>query len=205
MLLTRRELPILIVNLVYITVFTAVTVRELNFEFMLYVGVILIAAGWILWKQRTLRFDRSILWGLTIWGMLHLSGGNIPVGEGVLYGVELIPLVPRYHILRYDQVVHVFGFGLATLVCHHLLRPHLRTGITRWGTLSFLIVLMSSGFGALNEMIEFAVVLIVPETGVGGYDNTMLDLVFNLIGGILAVSWLALRRRRESAAQVCTG
>jgi hypothetical protein len=34
----------------------------------------------------------------------------------------------------------------------------------------------------------------MPETGVGGYDNTMQDLVFNLFGGIAAVLWLTWRR-----------
>jgi len=44
-------------------------------------------------------------------------------------------------------------------------------------------------------------VQIVPETGVGGYENTMLDIVFNLLGGILAVTWLAWSGRIPSPAQ----
>lgn len=199
MLLTKRELPVLIVNLIYVPIFAVIALRGANYEFLLYVAVILIVGGWILWKQRKVRFDQTILWGLTIWGLLHMAGGNLRVGDGVLYGVALIPLVPRFDILRYDQLVHVFGFGVATLVCHHLLRPYLRERIDRWGTLSFLIVLMGSGFGAVNEIIEFIAVLAMPETGVGGYENTLLDLVFNLIGGILAVFWLACQRKRDAA------
>ena len=42
------------------------------------------------------------------------------------------------------------------------------------------------GFGALNEMIEFIATLTIPETNVGGYNNTGWDLVFNLIGCALA-------------------
>ena len=152
-------------------------------------------------KQRQIRFDRSILWGLTVWGLLHMAGGNLRVGNGVLYGLTLIPLVPRFDIVRYDQLVHTFGFGVATLIGHHLLRPYLREGIDRWGTLSFLIVLMGAGFGALNEIVEFIAVVAMPETGVGGYENTLLDLVFNLIGGILAVVWLTCQRKRAAAAR----
>ena len=37
----------------------------------------------------------------------------------------------------------------------------------------------------------------MPETGVGGYHNTMLDLCFNLLGGILAVTWLTWQGRRS--------
>ena len=195
MLLTKRELPVLVVNLIYIPAFMAVAWRRANYEFLLYAGVVVLVAAVILWQQQKIRFDRTILWGLTIWGVLHMAGGNLHVGDEVLYALQLVALAPELDILRYDQVVHTFGFGVATLVCHHLLRPHLRTGIEHWGILSFLIILMGSGFGALNEIVEFIAVLGVPETGVGGYENTMLDLVFNLLGGILAVIWLAWRRQ----------
>ena len=43
------------------------------------------------------------------------------------------------------------------------------------------------GGGAINELIEFGTVLALPETGVGGYDNTMMDFVFNLLGAQQAV------------------
>ncbi|MFY7874520.1 MAG: hypothetical protein ACOVQM_03685, partial [Pirellula sp.] len=42
------------------------------------------------------------------------------------------------------------------------------------------------GFGALNEVIEFIAVLTIPNTNVGGYENTGWDLVFNLIGCLTA-------------------
>lgn len=194
MLLTRRELPVLIVNLVYIPIFTIIALRRTNYEFLLYVGVILIVATWIIWKQQKVRFDLPILWGLTVWGILHMAGGNIRVGGEVLYSLQLAPLIPRFHVLRYDQLVHAFGFGVATLVCYHVLRSYLRTDITRWGALSLLVLLMGAGVGVVNEIIEFIAVVVMPETGVGGYENTMLDLVFNLIGGIGAVLLITWRR-----------
>lgn len=194
MLLTKRELPILVVNLIYIPIFTIIALGRTNYEFLLYVGVILVVAAWILWKQRRVRFDLPILWGLTAWGVLHMAGGNIRVGDGVLYSLQLAPLIPRYHILRYDQLVHTFGFGVATLVCYHVLRSYLRRDITHWGALSLLVLLMGSGVGAVNEIIEFIAVVVMPETGVGGYENTMLDLVFNLIGGVGAVIWITWQR-----------
>ena len=194
MLLNRREIPVLIVNLLYVPAFTIIALRDLNFEFLLYVGVVLLVGALVVWKQRSVRFDLPILWGLTIWGLLHMAGGNILAGDDVLYGLQLIPVV-----LRYDQLVHAFGFGTATLVCHHLLKPYLREGIDRWRTLAVLIVLMGCGLGAVNEIIEFIAVKTVPETHVGGYDNTLWDLIFNLIGGLLAVGWLALRRARQAA------
>lgn len=199
MTLTRREIHILIVNLIYIPIFAIVAMQKLNFEFLLYVGVVILALGFIVAKQHKVKLEPMILWGLTIWGFMHLSGGNIRVGGEVLYELILVPLVPHYNILRYDQVVHVLGFCMATLVCHHLLKPYLRTDITKWRTLCLLIVLMGSGVGAFNEIIEFIAQETVPETHVGGYTNTMLDLIANLTGGLLAVTWLALKRRSAVA------
>jgi putative membrane protein len=48
------------------------------------------------------------------------------------------------------------------------------------------------GLGALNEIVEFAAVVASPSTGVGGYYNTALDLVFNGLGATLAVIGAAL-------------
>ena len=188
-----------IINLIYIPVFTIIALRDLNFEFVLYIGVVIFVGALVVWKQRKVRFDLTILWGLTIWGLLHMAGGNIQVGDDVLYGLQLIPIV-----LRYDQLVHAFGFGTATLVCHHLLQTYLREGIDRWRTLSVLIVLMGCGLGAINEIIEFIAVKTIKDTHVGGYDNTLWDLIFNLIGGVFAVGWLTVRkqrRRRRGARQ----
>ncbi len=43
------------------------------------------------------------------------------------------------------------------------------------------------GFGAFNEIIELLAVLLFDATQqVGGYLNNALDLVFNLIGSIIA-------------------
>ena len=42
-------------------------------------------------------------------------------------------------------------------------------------------ILAAMGFGMLNKMIEFSTVLMVPDTNVGGYYNTALDLVSNSI------------------------
>ncbi len=161
----------------------------------MYAAVVMAAALWILWKQRSVKFDLLILWGLSLWGLLHMVGGNIRIEGEVIYGAEVIRIFPRFHILRYDQIVHLLGFGVATLMCHHLLRPYLRESFESWWPLAMLVILMGSGLGAINEIIEFIAVETIPETGVGGYQNTLLDLCFNLLGGILAVLWLIVRRK----------
>jgi hypothetical protein len=195
MLVTRRERPIVVFNVLYVVCFSVIALGRHNYEFVLYTGVVIALAAWILLKQRTVQFDLVILWGLSLWGLLHMAGGNIRVGGGVLYSVHLVPVY-----LRYDQFVHAFGFGTATLVCYHLLCPYLRPTIERRRMLMVLVVLMGCGVGALNEIVEFIAVKTVPETNVGGYDNTLWDLVFNLIGATIAAAWISRRRSFASKA-----
>jgi len=106
--MNRRDLPVILFSAAYMAVFVALSLTRQNYEFILYALVVVVIAAWIVNKQRTVRFDRSILWGLSLWGLLHMAGGNLRVGDGVLYNVQLIPVV-----LRYDQFVHAFGFAFA--------------------------------------------------------------------------------------------
>ena len=41
-------------------------------------------------------------------------------------------------------------------------------------------------------MIEFAAVVVLGDTGVGGYVNNALDLVFNALGAVTAMAILAI-------------
>ena len=53
------------------------------------------------------------------------------------------------------------------------------------------------GVGAFNEIIEFFATVIIPETGVGGYENTSLDLISNLIGAIIAMSYIKIKEKNK--------
>ena len=51
-----------------------------------------------------------------------------------------------------------------------------------------IIILAGSSIGAINEIIEFSTVILFDAGhAVGGYYNTLLDLVFNFVGAIVAV------------------
>lgn len=192
-MLTRGEKLVALVNLAYVSVFGAVAISRGNYEFVMYAGVILFFLTLILYHQRRVQFDMVILGGLTVWGLSHMSGGLIRVGSDVLYNLQLVPVV-----LRYDQLAHFLGFGVATLACFHLLKPHLRpTGHKL--ALAVLVAMMGCGLGAMNEIVEFIAVLALDETNVGGYDNTLWDLVFNLFGAATAVVWLNARGELEGA------
>jgi hypothetical protein len=49
-------------------------------------------------------------------------------------------------------------------------------------------------------VVEFAATRLLPETNVGGYDNTGWDLVANLVGTLAAVAVVRLVRPRGSGA-----
>ncbi|MEA3366186.1 MAG: hypothetical protein U9Q79_11160, partial [Candidatus Hydrogenedentes bacterium] len=78
-------------------------------------------------------------------------------------------------------------FGVSTLVMYHLLCPLLRPDVRHWTAFYIVVAMAGLGVGGLNEIIEFIATVLVPETGVGGYENTALDLVADSIGAILAV------------------
>ncbi|MFO8008719.1 MAG: DUF2238 domain-containing protein [Candidatus Brocadiia bacterium] len=197
MRIQRNEWPILCANVLYIVGFGTLAATRANYEFVIYgLGIVGLFAL-IFFYQRRVEFTPFTLWALTLWGCLHMAGGNLFPRGIRLYDVILVGLIPKHSILKYDQFVHLVGFAAATLVGYHLLRAHLRPGRHRWLALSMLIALVGMGFGALNEVVEFFVVLTVPESGVGGYANTGFDLVFNMLGALLAVGFIHLQRLRQ--------
>lgn len=201
MQLTGAELGVLAFMALYVPAFTWVALRRSNYEFLLYVLVIIALTALVAWRQSRVHIPPALLLALAVWGLMHMAGGLVPVGDTVLYGVVLVDLWPRFSVLRYDQLVHFYGFGVATLVACHLLAPHLAATPRRGFGFWMLIALMGCGLGAINEMVEFVAVVLLPSTGVGGYENTMLDLVFNCFGATVAVVWLSCRERRKDGTR----
>jgi len=56
-----------------------------------------------------------------------------------------------------------------------------------------VVVLGGTGLGAVNELVEFLISRVVAESKVGGYENTGLDLVANVVGCLAAALWAATR------------
>ncbi len=163
-----------------------------NREFLVYVAIMLLLIG-LVWKMhRMVVLSSAALWCLSVWGCAHMAGGllTVPVHwpvnveTPVLYNLWLIP-----GWLKYDQLVHAYGFGITTWVCWQGVRSVIlkHTGHAA-PTLGLMILVGAAGmgFGALNEVIEFGATLLLPETNVGGYVNTSLDMVANLIGAMVA-------------------
>lgn len=194
--LAPKHWLLLIVNLAYIVPFTVYYVANGQGEFIWYVLVLFLFFGLIVGTLHKSKFPLSILLGLSAWSFLHMAGGSIPVADGVLYAMPIVELfsVGDTYVLKYDQVIHAFGFFVSTLVMHHLLVGQVRPGYNK-ALLLFAAGCAGMGLGALNEVVEFGVVLTVPDNGVGGYFNTALDLVFNMLGAALAMVMIVLRRK----------
>jgi putative membrane protein len=190
MKIKKAHLAILLINVIYLVIFTFLYSARKNYEFLMYVGTVAIFVTLIGLMHLRFDFPVGVLSGLTAWGLLHMLGGYVTVSGQVLYAYQLIP-----NFLRFDQLVHMFGFGCATLFSYYVLKPNLADRVN-WVAVSILLVLIGMGLGALNEIIEFVAVLSFPQTGVGGYDNTMWDMLFNTVGAVLAVVYIGLRRAK---------
>lgn len=175
-----------------------------NGEFLFYIAVMLVLIAAVWFVHRHVNLAMATLWALSAWGLAHMAGGLVVVPDGwpvsnesaVLYTLWLIP-----ERLKYDQIIHAYGFGVTTWVCWQGLRAALSARGKNVKPTFGLMVLSAAaglGFGALNEVVEFFAVLLVPETNVGGYINTGWDLVANSVGAVGAASliWNAGRRSR---------
>ena len=182
-----RDVTLFTVAYLLIATFFSLTTN--NWEFVLYVAVVLIFGGVVFKIHRHAKLPKELLWCLSIWGLLHMVGGLVYVPESwsvsvgfkhVMYNVWVIP-----YYLKYDHIVHMYGFGVATLVCWQAVRSLLKNSVPTNGVL-ILCVIASMGLGSINEMVEFFAKIFIPFTNVGGYNNTMWDLVSNTVGSIFA-------------------
>ena len=185
----------------YLVAFSAWFFSIGNNEFIIYIVTMLALMALVGSTLRVGEYPAAMLWALALWGLLHCAGGGVPVGDKVLYATQLIPLVgdgtSEMTLLKYDQLVHALGFGITAWVLWHVLTRHYPATRNTWTAYTFP-ALASMGLGAVNEIIEFSAVVIVQDTGVGGYVNTALDLCFNGAGAVIAVLVIAATQRARA-------
>lgn len=195
-----RLLPLALFTVAYMAAAIAVSVVAGNGEFVFYIVVMLVLVGVVVLVHRRVTLTSGLLWALSVWGLLHMAGGLMPLPEGWPYDGEHAVLYSWWLVpgrLKYDQMVHAYGFGVTTLVCWHVLHSCLRDlqGRRPAPTVGLLLLCVAAGcgFGAMNEVVEFAATLMLPSTNVGGYENTGWDLVANLAGSVMAALMVRLR------------
>ena len=187
----RPQAAVVAFTLAYLLPFAARCLLGGDREFLLYLAVMLLLVPAVAAVHAAVGLHVAALWGLSLWGLAHLAGGLVRVpeswphdGAAVLYNWWLVP-----GRLKYDQVVHFLGFGLSTWICWQGLAAALRRrGCDPRPSAGLLAVaaLAGMGLGAVNEIVEFVAVLMIPDTNVGGYVNTGWDLVANAAGAVAA-------------------
>lgn len=176
------------VNIFLLAIFTLWFIYIGNYEFIGYI----VSIGFIIWlvyyTDKKFNYLPLAMWGLSLWLFLHLAGGAFIFGGVKLYGIVLIKIIGApYYLLKYDQVVHLYCYFIVTLFVYSIVQKITNEKSMKITSL-VIVILASIGIGALNEIIEFAMVIFAnASVDVGSYTNNALDLVFNLIGAITSI------------------
>ena len=197
-MIKKSEWVLILFNLLYIVAFTIYYVAKQNYEFMVYIGVLVLLFALVFAIQRRVKFPLLILWMLSVWGLLHMLGGGVHLADGtVLYRwipIELYQGVDsEFVLLKFDQILHFYIYFVMSFVLAHLVRNKMRGMKPIYA--GIFVALASMGLSVINELIEFGAVLFLGKTGVGGYYNTLLDLLFNTLGAVVGAWASSLRTR----------
>lgn len=193
------KLSLYIFTALYLAIGGVYFLRDFNHEFVIYVAVIIAIFGGVLATLRHTKFPTWMLWLLSFWGLLHVLGGAIETRDGVLFAYKIYPFIDLggdFYILKYDQVVHGYLYGVVGVLAYHALRVPFGVTASALGV-GLAAVLISVGISSLNEIMEFLIAVNLERNGVGGYENAMLDFIFNLSGAIIAVVLYAQIERRK--------
>lgn len=194
----RTNWLILLFTIVYTVVAGIYFINIGNLEFLWYVGILVLLIFFMIFLHKKFKFSSGVLFASSLWGLLHMLGGGLRVGGEILYAKVLINLydggIPGMQLLKYDQFMHFYTYIVVTFILFYVIKDYFKKGADLRFVFTFL-VLMSIGIGAINEIVEFIPVVFFENTGVGGYHNTLLDLVFNTLGAIVGAFLLNWKRK----------
>jgi hypothetical protein len=185
--ITAGKRPLLFFTLCFLFAMAVVAFNNRNWEFLYYTAIVSTLLLVVVFYHKTLYLTKTIMAGLLLVAVLHILGGNVNIGGTRLYDFWILG-----YWFRYDNLVHFIGSFVATFIAYNILQPHLDMALKRnWVLLSIILVLMASGIGAVNEILELgAVIMLGASQQVGGYMNNAFDLVWNFLGSAAAVFFL---------------
>ena len=175
----------------YLLFFAIITFLRKNYEFLYYGGIVFIIFLLLVIYHKRLQLSFSNLLGLSIIQLIHMLGGNIYIHEVRLYDIWIIQ-----NFFRYDNLVHFVATFILAIVIYDMIKHYLHEKMHYNKIVLFLfIVLIVSGIGAVNEVMELgAVVWFNAAQRVGDYFNNALDLLFNLLGASFGAIYILNRR-----------
>lgn len=183
----RFEKFIVYFTLGYTALFTVISLVGLNVEFIYYTVVMGVSMSTILAIHKRIKFYPVVLMSLSALGLFHLMGGNLYLGDVRLYDFYFID-----GVFKYDNFMHSVGSAIMVMVSYALLQPAIADEFyDRRIYFGIILSLVGMGLGTINEIIEFIGVLLFDiQQQVGGYDNTLLDLIYNMVGSIVMATIL---------------
>jgi len=169
---------------------TLLTIIFQNYEFLLYAITVTILAVIIYKTDKYFKFNQLGLWLFNVWLVLHILGG-FAFYQGVrFYDLVLLNLIgDPYYILKYDQFVHFFCYVVMSILMWSVVQKIAKKNASSM-VVCVVTILAASSIGAINEIIEFLAVVGLGTDGVGGYTNTAIDLVANLLGAIAGTLYM---------------
>ncbi|MBS3155346.1 DUF2238 domain-containing protein [Candidatus Woesearchaeota archaeon] len=179
---------------IYAVAFIILSFIDNNLEFLFYSFIMFILTVIVVLYHKHIRLTSSLIIGLILISVLHTFGGHVFIHGTRLYDFYLIN-----GIFRYDNLVHFIGYYVTTLIAYNLLFPYLDDRIkTNTVYLSLLLIFITIGIGAVNEIFELLAVLFLNAgLRVGDYFNNALDLVFNLLGSSAACFYLMYHYKKH--------
>ena len=179
-------------------VLTLFTLILQNYEFLLYAITVIILIVILYQTDQYFKFNKLGLWLFNIWLVLHILGGLASYKGIRFYDLILLDLVgDPYYILKYDQFVHFYCYIVIAMLMWSVIHSIVKQNISN-KVACIVTILAASSLGALNEIIEFLAFVMLGTEGVGGYINTAIDLVANLLGAIVGTLYMNSKKDKYS-------
>jgi len=183
-----------ILNFFLAGLLTLLTIVFQNYEFLLYAITAILLVAVIYKTDQYFKFDQVGLWLFSVWLILHILGGLASYQGVRFYDLVLLNLIgDPYYILKYDQFVHFFCYAVMAILMWSVVQKIAKKNANSVAV-CVVTILAASSIGAVNEIIEFLAVVALGTDGVGGYTNTAIDLVANLIGAIAGTLYMYAKR-----------
>lgn len=138
-------------------------------------AVLLIVVGLV--RHHNVHAPTGAVWMVGLSASLHYAGGSM-AGLHQIGGLNGL-----YHVFPWwDNTVHALGSAAIAVAAFGLLAARLPDAGA--ALVGFLAVAVASLAGVMVELYEFSQFVLFGTLDQGFYTNTLLDLYYNLIGGI---------------------
>lgn len=201
--LNKRKLQDILVTLLalIVLIITSIHLKAGNTEFIYY-GILTftISIPFIFFFSRKIGISTPLLIGMSLLVIVNLCAGGIVKIRGVrLYDwipIKLFYISSEFTAIKFDQIVHAYGGFICSIVIFRLMK-YFNEEI-KFNSSFFIFIAALAGFGAASfyEVVEF-VATFFKINGVGGYHNTLLDMISNFIGALISIPILMRVERRK--------